>query len=196
MNRKYVKNYYENKVRFIEAVALQTTNNFKFRFTINNAFDGDGDVVRIYLNSPSVFVNVNSPKYLICQILPAVSAEKDFSIGYYAECSRNTDGSSNIYYELKGPMGGWIAGDYLLQVSEPNPITSSFNGPTVPITINMQILQIVDGFNNAYDSFLLTCHQFFTSVTMLHSTTTVNDYDTISITYVPKSNVNMATTTT
>lgn len=195
MNRKYVNNYYENNVKFIEAVASQTTNNFKFRFTINNAFDGDADVVRIYLNSGSVFVNQNSPKYLICQILPAVSAEKDFSIGYYAECSRNTVGS-NYYYELKGPMGGWIAGDYLLQISEPNPITSSFSGPTTPITINMQILQIVDGFNNAYDSFLLTCHQFFTSVTMLHSTTTVNDYDTISITFVPKSATVLATATT
>lgn len=179
-------------MRFIEAVGSQTTNNFRIRFSINNAFDGDGDVVRIYLNSPTVFVNRNSPKYLICQILPAVSAEKDFSIGYYAECRKVSDGA-NYYYELNGPKGGWIVGDYLLQISEPNAITSSFNGPVVPVSINMQILQIVDGFNNAYDSFLLSCYQYFSSVRMLHTTATVNDYDTISITYVPKSNQVVAT---
>lgn len=45
--------------------------------------DGSGDLVRVYTKSTTIFDSVNTGTNLICQILPAVSAERDFSIGYY-----------------------------------------------------------------------------------------------------------------
>lgn len=41
LNRKYVDNYYENQVRFLEAIGGQFTHSFKFRLTISEDYDGD-----------------------------------------------------------------------------------------------------------------------------------------------------------
>ena len=132
LNRRYVKNFYENQWRFLEAVAGQTTPYFRIRLTSENSFDGSGDWIRVHVRNSPAFATRTSTSNLICQLLPAVSAEKDFAIGYYAECSRTTSGSGH-YYHLTGPVGGWTAGkDYLLQISEPNVVTTSFNAHVSP----------------------------------------------------------------
>ena len=87
------------------------------RLTLTNNFDGSNDWVRIFTQSTSIFASMTSTNFLICQLLPALSAQTDFSIGYYAQCSRATDGSGNYYYHLAGPVGGYSTGDYLLQIS-------------------------------------------------------------------------------
>lgn len=84
LNRKYVYGFYEIQTRYLEAVAGQTTPYFKMRMTITNSYDGANDYFDVYVNSNSVFVSQTSTTNLICQLLPAVSAERDFSIGYYA----------------------------------------------------------------------------------------------------------------
>ena len=134
LNRKYVKNYYENQVRFLEAVSGQTTPYFRMRLTSENTFGatGSNNYIRVYTKSTTVFKSSTSSDNLICMLLPAISAEKDFTIGYYGECSRAAEGgTSYIYYTMKGPFGGWDAnGDYLLHIQEPNVVTTSFAAPT------------------------------------------------------------------
>lgn len=76
-------NFFENQFRYLEAVPGQTTPYFRIRMTITRTMDGDGDLVRVYTKSTTIFDSVNTGTNLICQILPAVSAERDFSIGYY-----------------------------------------------------------------------------------------------------------------
>ena len=83
LNRKYVRNFYENQVRYLEAVAGQTTPYFRLRYTLTNSYDGSNDYMRIYLYSTTTFSSVTSWTNLICQFLPAVSAEFDFSVGIY-----------------------------------------------------------------------------------------------------------------
>lgn len=46
--------------------------------------DGSNDYARLYTKSTTIFDSINTGTNLICQLLPAVSAERDFSIGYYA----------------------------------------------------------------------------------------------------------------
>lgn len=81
LNRKYIYNFYENQMRYLEAVSGQSTPYFRMRMTLTNSFDGSNDWVRIFLKQTSTFTTLNSNSNLICQFLPAVSAEKDFAIG-------------------------------------------------------------------------------------------------------------------
>ena len=189
LNRKYVKNFYENQYRFLEAVSSQTTPYVRFRFTVPSGHDGVNDKIRLYLHQTSALSSRNSNSQLIGQLLPAVSAERDFSVGYYMRCSKLTDGSSNHYYECIGPEGGYITGnDYLLQISEPNVVTTSFNGPTSPGRHSIDF-SVVNGGGTWTDSIELDYYQYFDYVNILHTTTTVDDYDTLTITYTPKSSV-------
>lgn len=188
LNRKYVRNFYENQVRYLEAVSGQTTPHFRMRYTLTNSYDGSNDYTRIYLRSTSIFTSVTSWSNLICQFLPAVSAEADFSVGIYGECYKTTEANGNHYYHVIGPVGGYTAGDYLLQITEPNVITTSFNGPTAPGFHSMLYYEYFDG-STRDDAMNFYFRQYFTSVQILHTTTTVNDYDTLTITYTPKTAV-------
>ncbi len=67
-------------------------------------------------------------------------------------------------------------------------MTSSFVGPTAPGFRNMLYYEYFDG-NTRDDAFNFFFKQYFTSVQILHTTTTVSDYDTLTITYTPKSSV-------
>lgn len=67
-------------------------------------------------------------------------------------------------------------------------MTSSFVGPTAPGFRNMLYYEYFDG-NTRDDAFNFHFKQYFTSVQILHTTTTVSDYDTLTITYTPKSSV-------
>ena len=55
LNRKYVKNFYENQVRFLEAITGQTTPYFRLRLTSESSFDGSNDYLRVYTQSSSIF---------------------------------------------------------------------------------------------------------------------------------------------
>lgn len=95
----------------------QATPYFRMRMTLTNSFDGSNDWVRIFLKQTSTFTSLTTSSNLICQFLPAVSAERDFAIGIYGECYKTTDGNGDHYYHIIGPVGGYTAGDYLLQIS-------------------------------------------------------------------------------
>lgn len=68
----------------------------------------------------------------MCLFLPAVSYERDFSVGYYSQC--NLDTSTNPYrYKVLYVHGGLpLLGDFLFQVMERNIINSAFNFPNTP----------------------------------------------------------------
>ena len=117
LNRKYIYNFFENQYRYLEAVSGQATPYFRMRMTLTNSFDGSNDWVRIFLKQTSTFTSLTTSSNLICQFLPAVSAERDFAIGIYGECYKTTDGNGDHYYHIIGPVGGYTAGDYLLQIS-------------------------------------------------------------------------------
>jgi hypothetical protein len=78
MNRKYVKGYYENQFRLIEATTNQKTPYFKFRFITPVSIDGStNDYIRIFLPGSSAgqpFSPVNTDTNLQCQLLPADNA--------------------------------------------------------------------------------------------------------------------------
>jgi hypothetical protein len=44
------------------------------RLTLTNNYDGSSDYARIYTQSTSLFVSQTSTSFLICQLLPALSA--------------------------------------------------------------------------------------------------------------------------
>jgi hypothetical protein len=93
---------------------------------------------------------------------------------------------------MEGPYGGWETGrDYLLQISEPNVVTTMFNGPTSPGRHDLTVHSIrTESPAGTYtDSIALDYYQYFNDVRILHTTTTVDDYDTLTVTYTPKSSV-------
>lgn len=49
--------------------------------------------------------------------------------------------------------------------------------------------------NNEDDAMYFDFKQYFSSVQIVHTTTTVNDYDTLTITYTPKTSVSAGSTT-
>lgn len=64
----------------------QTTPYIKFRFTATITSTASGDILRIYLPSNAAqqaYSPVTSGSNLICQFLPAVSYDRDFSVGVY-----------------------------------------------------------------------------------------------------------------
>ena len=63
-----------------------------------------------------------------------------------------------------------------------------FNGPTSPGRQDIYVTT-VNGGGTKYDSIALDYIQYFTSVEILHTTTTVNEYDSLTIKYTPKSTV-------
>ena len=48
-----------------------------------------------------------------------------------------------------------------------------------------------NGGGTFYDSIAIDYYQYFTSVNIMHTTATVDDYDTLTITYTPKSSVSV-----
>ena len=187
LNRKYVKNFFENQVRFLEAVSGQTTPYFRFRLRSEAGWDGSGDWFRVHLRSTTTFSSRNT-NTMTCQFLPAVSAERDFSVGYYGECYKTSDGNGHIYH-ITGPIGGWNTDwDYLIQIQEENVVTTSLNGPTSPGWQPMLFEKDNNG-NKRYEAMTYNFYQYFNDVEILHTTTTVGDYDTLTITYNPKSSV-------
>lgn len=60
----------------------------------------------------------------------------------------------------------------------------------------MDYEQVVNGGSTYTDAMDFQFKQFFTSVQILHTTTTVNDYDTLTITYTPKISVSAGSSNT
>jgi hypothetical protein len=93
--------------------------------------------------------------------------------------------------------GGITAGsDYLLQISEYNTATSSFNMAPSPRREKIDILFYNNYHGWSYwDSFWVKSYCFFRSAQFLHTTTTVNDYETLTINYTPYGSLSSFTTT-
>jgi hypothetical protein len=120
--------------------------------------------------------------------LPALSGDKDFTIGMFAQASLLNTGSQ-FYFEIYFNNGGLTAGaDYLLQINEYNTATSSFYMATSPGRQKIEWVFIYYPSNYGYeywDSFYVKSYRFFKQAELLHTTTTVNDYETITINYKP-----------
>ena len=197
LNRKYVKNFYENQWRYLEAVSGQTTPYLRMRLRVDQGYDGDdSDYTILYLKSSTVFVPSDT-NHIKVFLLPAVSAERDFGIGYYAKGRKVADGS---YYRIDFQFrGGWTSNmDYLLQIQESDIVATSMSSFTAPTNHEMvlQVHRYTGSHYDDYDTFRLTPTAFFDSVEIRHTTTTVNDYDSLLVTYTPSLNVNAGSSTT
>ena len=178
----------------MDAVANQKTPYLRFRFTQPYGSSTSNDV--FYINLPDntagrAFTPVNNNNNLVVQFLPALSSDRDFSVGTFADARLIDSGccSYYYYYEIQMRYGGLVAGrDYLLQISEYNTATSSFYMSTSP---NRQLIKWRYNYDpgsnnwNYYDNFYIKSYTRFSSVQFLHTTTTVNDYDTLTINFTP-----------
>lgn len=143
LNNKYVANFYEVQYRYLEAVTGQTTQYIKFRFNQVQVCSSSSDILYIYLTGSSAgtpFTPVTSGSNVIAQFLPALnSGDRDFSIGYFAECTLGNSGG--YYYSCNLRVGGLTPfADYLVQLSEYNTATSSFYMPTTPGRYQIQFM--------------------------------------------------------
>lgn len=117
---------------------------------------------------------------------PGTSAERDFTVGYYSRCNLESTGSEwrwNVLYV----HGGLPQGDYLFQLVESNIVDSAFYLPTSPTrTLIRTQLYRSESASNHYDSFYIHSYRFFRKAEVVHTTTTVSDYDSLRITYTPQ----------
>ena len=73
LNRKYIKNYFENQWRYLDAKAGQTTPYLRIRLTTDVGYDGSYDSTDLYLRSATIFTP-DVTNHILVQLLPAVSA--------------------------------------------------------------------------------------------------------------------------
>ena len=189
-NQKYVAHFYETQWKFLEAVTGQKTQYIKFRFTQVVTSSTNSDEFWVYLHddqSQQPFSPVNSFSNVVVQFLPALSGDSDFSIGQYAQATLTTS-SSRYMYQIYLRRGGLTGGhDYLMQISEYNTAASSFYMGVSPRrdNIDMRYRYKPSGTYDYWDDFNVYSHRRFREISFLHTTTTVNDYDTLTIKYKP-----------
>lgn len=124
---------------------------------------------------------------MMCQFLPAISAERDFTVGFYSQCYIENTGSQ-WRYVVNYVHGGLAAGDYLFQLVERNIIDSAFYYPSTPTRtfINLYLHRSETSSNDFYDAFYIQSYRYFRKAEITHTTTTVSDYDSLRITYTPQ----------
>lgn len=190
LNNKYVANFYETQYIFKQAISGQSTQYLKFRFTAPPAISTTGDLFYIYLagTAGTAFSPMTSGSNVIAQFLPSMGAgDRDFSIGTFSECTLDTSGT--YYYTCYMRYAGLAASaDYLIQLSEFNTATSSFYMPTSPGRQQISFLYIYyPSYYNwrYYDAVNYFYYCYFRKAQFLHTTTTVSDYETITINYTP-----------
>jgi len=77
----------------------------------------------------------------------------------------------------------------LLQITEENIIATSFYLPTVPQRDQISVYLWRNESGTAYghnDAFYIRTYRYFSQASILHTTTTVSDYDTLTVTYTPQ----------
>lgn len=194
---KYFAGYFENQVRYLEAVAGQSTSRLKFRLTTPRTISTN-DVITISLPSDVTtdpWFNKNTANPMICTLLPVIaSSYEEFGVGSYGECYRDTSTSPDRYY-INSPYGSYT-GEFLLQIQENNVVTTSFYMFPNSGRYEFYIAHTLYNVNTVYDNIVINAYPLFRGVTMLHTTTTVNDYDTLTIKYTPYGGAAAGGTTT
>ena len=161
----------------------QSTQYIKFRWSPPISSTIYSDIFEIYLPSNAAgqpFTPKTSGSNVIGQFLPSMGAgDWDFSVGFFAECTLNNQGSY-YYYSCNLRYGSLTGGnDYLVQLSEFNTATSSFYMPTAPGRQQLSFMYYYypGGTNSRYyDQTIVYYYCFFRSAQFLHTTTTVSDY--------------------
>ena len=71
---------------------------------------------------------------------------------------------------------------------ERNIINSAFNFPNTPTRslISLQSYKDEGGYNDRYDSFYIQSYRYFSRAEIVHTTTTVGEYDTLKVTFTPQ----------
>jgi hypothetical protein len=85
-NNKYTKYFFEIQYRFLQAVTSQSTQYLKFRLTSPMTNSGSSDKIQIWLPDNTAgrpFTPKTSGNNMICQFLPAMSADQDFTVGIF-----------------------------------------------------------------------------------------------------------------
>lgn len=170
----------------------QTTPYLRFRFTQVRSCSTVDDRLYIYLPddlAQQPYTPVHNNNHLVVQFLPALSAgDSDFSVGFFSDGYLKTS-SSKYYIDIFMRYGGiHSGGDYLLQISEYNTADSSFYMSQSPN--RQQIDWLYQYYPSVYDyryydTFYIQSYVRFRQVQLLHTTTTVGDYDTLTIKYKP-----------
>ena len=112
--------FHEVQYRFLDAVTAQKTPYLRFRFTLPVGSSTSSDVFNIYLQDNTAqrpYTPVNNLNNLVVQFLPALSWDRDFSVGTFGDAQLINSGSV-YYYAVQMRYGGLNAGgDYLMQIS-------------------------------------------------------------------------------
>jgi hypothetical protein len=110
----------ELQYRFLDAVAGQTTPYLRFRFTAPTASCYTcNDTISLVISSSNgqPYKPKTSTTNIVVQFLPALSSDRDFSVGVSADATLIWSGSW-LYYAIYMRGGGLVANvDYLLQIS-------------------------------------------------------------------------------
>lgn len=123
LDNRYVLFFHEVQHRFLDAVANQKTPYLRFRFTLPYGSSNNNDVFNIYLldnTAQRPYTPVNGFSNLVVQFLPALSSDRDFSVGVFADAQLINSGccSYYYYYAIQMRSGGLVLGrDYLMQIS-------------------------------------------------------------------------------
>jgi hypothetical protein len=142
------------------------------------------------------FKTVHSISNLICSFLPANDLDRDWGVGYYSQCYIDNNSGNQWRFVVNAIFGGLTYGkDMLFQVSENNMISTAFYYATSPQKnlVAVQFYNYEGGWYSVLDSFYIQSYNYLSFAQITHLTTTVNDYDLLTVTYTPKGNVSAGT---
>jgi hypothetical protein len=182
--QKYVSNYYEYQTRYVQSVAGASTPVLKFRFVNPVALTYTTDILNIYSVSdvqPTYYQNAINLTNMICTFLPVLGNYHQYGIGTFSPCSNNALTTPKSY-KILAPYGNLAAGfDLLLQIRENNIITTRFTMPTAPSRDELVIESSVFPGSLYRDNIVLEPYAFFTFAQIQHTTTTINDLNTLTV---------------
>jgi hypothetical protein len=101
LDNRYVLFYHEVQHRFLDAIASQRTPYLRFRFTLPVTSTIYSDVFYIYLSDNTAarpFIPVNNRNNLVVQFLPALSSDRDFSVGTFADAQLIDSGCCSYFF--------------------------------------------------------------------------------------------------
>lgn len=179
-----MSNYYEYQIRYVQAVAGAWTPVLKFKFVNPVTLTYTTDVLNVYSVSdvqPTYYQNAINLTNMICTFLPVMSNYHQYGIGTFTPCSNNALTTPKSY-KILAPYGNLAAGaDVLLQIRENNIITTRFTMPQAPSRDELIFESAVFPGSIYRDNLVLEPSPYFTFMQVQHSTTTINDLDTLTV---------------
>lgn len=115
---KYLRDYYEYQIRYLDAKVSQWTPVLKTQFLNPAVLTYTTDILNIYTVSdvnPLPFQNSINLTNMVCTFLPLLSLYHQYSVGQYSPCYKNT-ATTPISYYIPAPYGNLASVNILLQI--------------------------------------------------------------------------------